>query len=51
MLIFWDLCDGILAGESFLRDQALILLVHIGDSQMDGSVFQPNMEPASIAAS
>ena len=38
-LIFRDLCDGILAGESFLRDQALILLDHIGDGQMDGIIF------------
>ena len=38
-LILWDLCDGILAGESFLRDQALILLDHIGDGQMDGIIF------------
>ena len=38
-LIFRDLCDGILAGESFLRDQALILLGHIGDGQMDGIIF------------
>ena len=38
-LILWDLCDGILAGESFLRDQALILLGHIGDGQMDGIIF------------
>ena len=38
-LIFRDLCDGILAGESFLRDQALILLDHIGDRQMDGIIF------------
>ena len=38
-LIFRDLCDGILAGESFLRDQALILLGHIGDRQMDGIIF------------
>ena len=38
-LIFRDLCDGILARESFLRDQALILLDHIGDRQMDGIIF------------
>ena len=38
-LIFRDLCDGILAGESFLRDQALILLDHIGDRQMAGIIF------------
>ena len=38
-LILWDLCDGILAGESFLCDQALILLDHIGDGQMDGIIF------------
>ena len=38
-LIFRDLCDGILAGESFLCDQALILLDHIGDGQMDGIIF------------
>ena len=38
-LILRDLCDGVLTGESFLRDQALILLDHIGDRQMDGIVF------------
>ena len=38
-LILRDLCDSILAGESFLRDQALILLDHIGDGQMDGIIF------------
>ena len=38
-LIFRDLCDGILAGESFLCDQALILLDHIGNRQMDGIIF------------
>ena len=38
-LILRDLCDGILAGEAFLRDQALILLDHIGDRQMDGIIF------------
>ena len=38
-LILRDLCDGVLTGESFLRDQALILLDHIGDGQMDGIIF------------
>ena len=38
-LIFRDLCDGVLAGEAFLRDQALIFLDHIGDGQMDGIIF------------
>ena len=38
-LIFRDLCDSVLARESFLRDQALILLDHIGDGQMDGIIF------------
>ena len=38
-LIFRDLCDGILTGESFLCDQALILLDHIGNRQMDGIIF------------
>ena len=38
-LILRDLCDGVLAGESFLRDQALIFLDHIGDGQMDGIIF------------
>ena len=39
MLIFRDFGDSVLAGESFLRDQALILLDHIGDGQMDGIIF------------
>ena len=38
-LIFRDFGDSILAGESFLCDQALILLDHIGDGQMDGIIF------------
>ena len=38
-LILRDLCDSVLAGESFLRDQVLILLDHIGDGQMDGIIF------------
>ena len=38
-LIFRDFGDSVLAGESFLRDQALILLDHIGDRQMDGIIF------------
>ena len=38
-LIFRDFGDSVLAGESFLRDQALILLDHIGDGQMDGIIF------------
>ena len=38
-LILRDLCDGVLAGEAFLRDQALILLDHIGDRQMDAIIF------------
>ena len=38
-LIFRDFGDSILAGESFLRDQVLILLDHIGDGQMDGIIF------------
>ena len=38
-LIFRDLGDGVLAGEAFLRDQALIFLDHIGDGQMDGIIF------------
>ena len=38
-LIFRDFGDSILAGEAFLRDQALILLDHIGDGQMDGIIF------------
>ena len=38
-LIFRDFGDSILAGESFLCDQALILLDHIGDRQMDGIIF------------
>ena len=38
-LIFRDFGDSVLAGESFLRDQALILLGHIGDGQMDGIIF------------
>ena len=44
-LIFRDLCDGILAGESFLRDQVLILLDHIGDGQMDGIIFLETVVP------
>ena len=38
-LIFRDFGDSVLAGESFLRDQVLILLDHIGDGQMDGIIF------------
>ena len=38
-LILRDFGDSVLAGESFLRDQALILLGHIGDGQMDGIIF------------
>ena len=38
-LIFRDFGDSVLAGESFLCDQALILLDHIGDGQMDGIIF------------
>ena len=38
-LIFRDFGDSILAGESFLRDQALILLDHIGDRQVNGIIF------------
>jgi len=44
-LIFWDLCDGILAGEAFLRDQVLILLDHIGDGQMDAIIFLETVVP------
>lgn len=33
------LCDGVLAGKALLRDQALILLDHIGDRQVDGIIF------------
>ena len=38
-LIFRDFGDSILTREAFLRDQALILLDHIGDGQMDGIIF------------
>ena len=38
-LIFRDFGDSILTRESFLRDQALILLDHIRDGQMDGIIF------------
>ena len=38
-LIFRDFGDSVLAGESFLRDQVLILLDHIGNRQMDGIIF------------
>ena len=38
-LIFRDFGDSVLAGESFLRDQVLILPDHIGDGQMDGIIF------------
>ena len=47
-LILRDLCDGILTGESFLRDQALILLDHIGDGQMDGIIFLETVVPFVI---
>ena len=38
MLILRDFGDSVLAGESFLRDQVLILLDHIGNRQMDGII-------------
>ena len=38
-LILRDFGDSILTRESFLRDQALILLDHIRDGQMDGIIF------------
>ena len=44
-LIFRDFGDSVLAGESFLRDQALILLDHIGNRQMDGIIFFESVVP------
>ena len=38
-LILRDLCDGILAGKTLLRNEFLIFLDHIGDGQMDGIIF------------
>ena len=44
-LIFRDFGDSVLAGEAFLRDQALILLDHIGNRQMDGIIFLESVVP------